>query len=44
MEVHPDEGGVTSYIGGIAFIIVPAVSKYNLYKEGEYQDNNSCLA
>ncbi|CAK4235563.1 unnamed protein product [Aphanomyces euteiches] len=24
MEVHPNEGGVTKYIGGIAFIIVPA--------------------
>ncbi|KAF0701102.1 Aste57867_8399 [Aphanomyces stellatus] len=24
MEVHQNEGGVTSYIGGIAFIIVPA--------------------
>ncbi|EQC32626.1 hypothetical protein SDRG_09939 [Saprolegnia diclina VS20] len=24
MEVHPNEGGVTKYVGGIAFIIVPA--------------------
>ncbi|OQS06291.1 hypothetical protein THRCLA_01662, partial [Thraustotheca clavata] len=24
MEVHPNEGGVTKYIGGIAFIVVPA--------------------
>lgn len=26
MEVHPDEGGVTKTVGGLQWVILPAVS------------------
>ena len=36
MEVHPNEGGVTKYIGGIALIVLPAVrlQRKNAYAIG----------